>query len=68
MPIIDRDIHSAFNLKYIIIINTKDGVAYKYDIEKMNLDYEMFKQKHDEVINKILQDKLEGKKVLNSIL
>lgn len=65
---LQRDIHSAFNLKYIIVINTKDGVVYKYDIEKMNLDYEIFKQKHDEVINKILQNKLEGKKVLNSIL
>lgn len=66
--LLQRDIHSAFNLKYIIIINTKDGVAYKYDIEKMNLDYEIFKHKHDEVINKILQDKLEGKNVLKSIL
>ena len=66
--LLQRDIHSAFNLKYIVIINTKDGVAYKYDIEKMNLDYENFKCKHDEVINKILQDKLEGKYVLKSIL
>lgn len=62
--ILQRDIHSAFNLKYIII---SDGF-YQYDIDKMNKDYESFKQKHDEVINKILQDKLEGKKVLNSIL
>lgn len=61
---LQRDIHSAFNLKHIII---SDGF-YQYDIDKMNKDYKSFKQKHDEVINKILQDKLEGKRVLKSIL
>lgn len=62
--LLQRDIHSAFNLKYIII---SDGY-YQYDIDKMNKDYKSFKQKHDEAINKILQDKLEGKYVLKSIL
>lgn len=45
--ILQRDIHSAFNLKYIIAINTKDGVVYKYDIEQMELDYKDFKMRHD---------------------
>lgn len=62
--LLQRDIHSAFNLKYIIIT---DGF-YQYDIDKMNKDYKTFKQKHDEVMNKILQDKLEGKYTLKSIL
>lgn len=45
--ILQRDIHSAFNLKYIIIIDTKDGTKYTYDIEQMELDYKDFKIRHD---------------------
>ena len=45
--VLQRDLHSAFNLKYIIVINTKDGVVYKYDIEQMELDYKDFKVRHD---------------------
>lgn len=45
--ILQRDLHSAFNLKYIIVIKTKDGVVYKYDIEQMELDYKDFKVRHD---------------------
>lgn len=45
--ILQRDIHSAFNLKHIIIIRHKDKIEYIYDIDQMNLNYEEFKIRHD---------------------
>lgn len=47
---LQRDLHSAFNLKYIIIIKHKDKIEYMYDINQMNLDYKEFKIKHDDYL------------------
>ena len=46
--IIQRDLHSAFNLRHIKIL--EDG-NYEYDIESMNAHYADFKIRHNDLIN-----------------
>lgn len=46
--IIQRDLHSAFNLRHIKIL--EDG-SYEYDIESMNAHYADFKIRHNDLIN-----------------
>lgn len=62
--IIQRDLHSAFNLKYIL--QNKD--EYSYDVENMFEDYDNFKNQHDTCINELIQMKNEGIKIPSSII
>ena len=66
--IIQRDLHSAFNLKHLIIYQTKDKEEYDYDIEAMNKNYNQFLLNHDKCINNLLKQKKKGKKLLSSMI
>ena len=55
---IQRDLHSAFNLKYIIISKDK----YDYDINAMNKNFDSFILKHNELLNLLRNEKQLGHK------
>ena len=55
---VQRDLHSAFNLKYIIISKDK----YKYDINAMNENFDSFILKHNELLNSLRNEKQLGHK------
>ncbi len=50
---IQRDLHSAFNLRHIIISKYNDKIKYSYDNTAMDNDYPLFKYKHDICMQKI---------------
>lgn len=67
---LQRDLHSAFNLQHIIITRVpikgkknKYEEHYSYDIEKMFIDYPNFKQHHDKCIQELINKKQEGIKI-----
>ena len=60
--IIQRDLHSAFNLKHL----NKDN--YDYDVSLMNKNYERFLSNHDRCISNLLEQKKKGKKILSSMI
>ena len=66
--LIQRDLHSAFNLKHLIIYQTKDKTEYDYDIESMNKNYNQFLLNHNKCINRLLEQKKKGKKILSSMI
>ncbi|MDY3794782.1 MAG: hypothetical protein SO189_07505 [Erysipelotrichaceae bacterium] len=55
---IQRDLHSAFNLKYIIISKDK----YDYDINAMNENFDSFISKHNELLDSLKNQKQLGHK------
>ena len=55
---VQRDLHSAFNLKYIIISKDK----YEYDINAMNKNFNNFILKHNELLNLLRNEKQLGHK------
>lgn len=55
---IQRDLHSAFNLKYIIISKDK----YDYDINTMNENFDSFILKHNELLDSLKNQKQLGHK------
>ena len=48
--VVQRDLHSAFNLRHLIVIQDGKTVIYEYDINSMNLHYADFKNRHDVLI------------------
>lgn len=63
--IIQRDLHSAFNLRHIKIL--EDG-NYEYDIESMNAHYADFKIRHNDLINDLKLLMYMGIKIPSSII
>lgn len=63
---IQRDLHSAFNLKHIVITKTKVKgkieINYSYDIDAMNNEFEHFIEMHNNCINDLKIQKQLGKK------
>ena len=55
---IQRDLHSAFNLKYIIISKDK----YDYDVNAMNENFDSFISKHNELLDSLKNQKQLGHK------
>lgn len=48
--VVQRDLHSAFNLRHLIVIRDNKTIVYEYDINSMNLHYADFKIRHDVLI------------------
>lgn len=59
---IQRDLHSAFNLKHILITKTKDEIIYDYNLEAMNQNFEQFINNHNTCINELIKQKQLGVK------
>ena len=57
---IQRDLHSAFNLKHILITKTKDEIIYDYNLEAMNQNFEQFINNHNTCINELIKQKQLG--------
>ena len=55
---VQRDLHSAFNLKYIIISKDK----YDYDVNAMNENFDSFISKHNELLDSLKNQKQLGHK------
>lgn len=48
--VIQRDLHSAFNLRHLIVIRNDKTIVYEYDINSMNFHYADFKIRHNALI------------------
>lgn len=57
---IQRDLHSAFNLKHILITKTKDEIIYDYNLEAMNQNFNQFINNHNTCINELIKQKQLG--------
>lgn len=57
---IQRDLHSAFNLKHILITKTKDEIIYDYNLEAMNQSFNQFINNHNTCINELIKQKQLG--------
>lgn len=63
--LIQRDLHSAFNLRHLII---NEQNCYAYNIDLMNLHFDDFKNRHDNLIQDLKVLKYQGIKIPSSII
>lgn len=57
---IQRDLHSAFNLKHILITKTKDEITYNYNLKAMNQNFNQFINNHNTCVNELIKQKQLG--------